>query len=80
MNWHIVENSGSHNPADEIDRIADNVQRRLSGRVRSFRLLVHGSGLILQGHAATYYVKQLAQHAIMEQSRLPILANDIEVF
>ena len=37
---------------------------------------------ILRGSAATYYIKQLAQHLvreIMETTNLPILANEIEV-
>ena len=42
-------------------------------------MLFQDNGLILQGYAFTYYAKQLAQHAIMQATRLPILANDIEV-
>jgi hypothetical protein len=52
---------------------------RLGGLVREFRLMVVDKGLILRGHAHTYYAKQLAQHAVMEATRLPILANEIEV-
>jgi hypothetical protein len=55
------------------------IQRRLGGRVREFRLVMRANGLILQGWAATYHAKQLAQHAAMEIAGLPILANDIEV-
>jgi hypothetical protein len=66
-------------PRDEIDRLEGHVHRRLSGRLRGFRLQVRGSGLILEGRAASYYAKQLAQRAIMEASPLPIAANDIEV-
>lgn len=55
------------------------VQQRSHGRVRNFRLLVQDQGLVLQGQSSTYYAKQLAQHAAMEVSGLPILANDIEV-
>jgi len=64
---------------DEIDRIAGIVRRRLNGRVRGFRLLLQDDGLILQGYAFSYYAKQLAQHAIMQTTRIPILANEIEV-
>jgi hypothetical protein len=35
--------------------------------------------LVLQGQAHTYYAKQLAQHALLEATRLPIRANEIEV-
>jgi hypothetical protein len=57
------------------------IQRHLLGRVRLrwFRVLVQEQGLVLQGCASTYYAKQLAQHAAMRVSGLPILANEIEV-
>jgi len=56
------------------------MQRRLGHRIRELRVLQLPTGLILQGRATTYHAKQLAQHALMELSNLPILANDIEVF
>jgi hypothetical protein len=69
-----------HSPEHpELQQLETHVQSRLSGRVRSFRLVVHPCGLILQGHAHTYYAKQLAQHAVMAATTLPILANEIEV-
>jgi hypothetical protein len=52
---------------------------RLGGQVRNFRLVVTDKGLILRGQVRTYYAKQLAQHAVMEATRLPILVNEIEV-
>jgi len=55
------------------------VQHRLGSRVRDLRIIVRHDGIILQGRAATYHAKQLAQHAAMEIAELPILANDIEV-
>ncbi|SRR5579871_4866837 len=55
------------------------VQRRLGSRVRDLRVVLRQDGVILQGRAGTYHAKQLAQHAAMELSALPILANDIEV-
>jgi hypothetical protein len=55
------------------------LQNRLGGRVHDLRVVLRPDGLILQGHAATYHAKQLAQHAAMEAARLPILANEIEV-
>ena len=55
------------------------VQRRLGSRVRDLRVVVRHDGVILQGRAGTYHAKQLAQHATMELTTLPILANDIEV-
>jgi osmotically-inducible protein OsmY len=57
------------------------VSRQLMGRaqVRDLQVLVHQSGVVLRGRASSYYAKQLAQHAAMAVSGLPILANDIEV-
>jgi len=63
----------------EMAQLEAHVQARLHGRVRHFRLVVCGGGLILTGRAPTYYAKQLAQHAVMEATALPILANEIEV-
>jgi hypothetical protein len=48
-------------------------------RLLDFRVLVLNEGLVLLGHAATYHAKQLAQHAVMEETKVKILANDIEV-
>lgn len=56
------------------------MQRRLGGRVRDLRVRKLPEGVVLQGRTATYHLKQLAQHAAMELSEYPILANEIEVF
>jgi hypothetical protein len=63
----------------EMEQLETHVQSRLNGRVRQFRLVVCGCGLILTGHTHTYYAKQLAQHAVQEATALPILANEIQV-
>jgi hypothetical protein len=64
----------------EMAQLETQVQSRLNGRVRDLRLVVRGCGLILTGQARTYYAKQLAQHAVMEATGLPILANEIQVY
>ncbi|MFO0970194.1 MAG: hypothetical protein U0793_31975 [Gemmataceae bacterium] len=66
------------NPA-EMERLEAQVQTRLNGRIRRFALRLGACGLVLTGQARTYYDKQLAQHAVMEATALPILANEIEV-
>lgn len=65
-------------PADQLEA---RIQRHLLSRIRisGFRVEIHEQGLVLQGFAPTFYAKQLAQHAAMEVSGLPILANEIEV-
>jgi hypothetical protein len=55
------------------------IRCRLGGQIRDFQLVVVEKGLIMRGHAHTFYAKQLAQHAVMETTGLPILANEIEV-
>jgi hypothetical protein len=47
--------------------------------VHDLRLVIRDGGLVLRGHAHTYHAKQLAQHAVMGATKLPIRANEIEV-
>jgi hypothetical protein len=61
------------------EKLESLIERRLGTRVRDLRVVVRPTGLILQGRAATYHAKQLAQHAAMEQATMPILSNEIEV-
>jgi hypothetical protein len=79
MTFPSIEEDIDFGQQDGIDNLKGNVRRQLNGKVRDFRLLLQDNGLILQGYAFTHYVKQLAQHAIMQATRLPILANEIEV-
>jgi hypothetical protein len=62
-----------------LDQLEAQLQSRLNGRVRRLRVLVRGSGLVLQGQACTYYAKQLAQHAVMAVTARQLVANEIEV-
>ncbi len=74
--------SPTHNevsPADRTTRVESTVLCRLGRRLLNFRLQLRETGLVLQGQARTYHVKQLAQHVVMEATDLPILANEIEV-
>ncbi len=64
----------------QLNQLEVRLQEKLSGRVNDLRLLRHNRGLILRGVARTFYAKQLAQHAVMTETRLPILANEIEVY
>jgi hypothetical protein len=64
---------------EHLDRIEEHVRCRLIRRVRDLQLLVRDHGLVLRGHAHTYYAKQLAQEAVLEATELPIRANEIEV-
>src|SRR5262245_59526675 len=63
-----------------LARIEEHVRCRLTGLLRDFHLVVRDKGLVLRGHVHTYYAKQLAQHAVMEATSLPIRANELEVY
>jgi hypothetical protein len=60
-------------------QVAREVGRVLRGRLKRFDIERKDDGLILSGQAPTFYVKQLAQHAVRRLSRVPIASNDIEV-
>ena len=79
MNTPMVDANADLGQQVETDRIEEIVLRRLQGRVSDFRLLVLASGLILRGRTFSYHAKQLVQHAVMEATIAPILANEIEV-
>jgi len=79
MKGQTTETSIDLSTANGTTELETHVQCRLGGQIREFRLMVADKGLILRGHAHTYYAKQLAQHAVMEATELPILANEIEV-
>ena len=64
---------------ETLARIEQHVRRRLTGLLRDFHLVFRDKGVVLRGHVHTYYAKQLAQHAVMEASSLPIRANEMEV-
>jgi CheY-like chemotaxis protein len=51
----------------------------LGHRVRGLRVEVHAGRLVLRGRTTSFHVKQLAQHAAMALTELPLEANEIEV-
>jgi len=59
--------------------IEERIRRRLTGLVRDFQLVLLEHELVLRGQAPTHYAKQLAQHAVLEATSLPIRANEIVV-
>jgi hypothetical protein len=65
--------------SEMLGDLEERIQRRLNGRVNHLQLSLRDDGLLLRGRANSYYVKQLAQHALMEAVKLPIGANEIEV-
>ena len=67
------------NFVSDKDRLEAILTTRLGSRIRELRLIFQQSGFILRGRSETYHAKQIAQHAFMELSDAPILANEIEV-
>jgi hypothetical protein len=74
-----IENRIEDSSREPLDELEDHVECCLGGRIQGFRILPQNGGLVLQGHTHTYHAKQLAQHVVMEKTKLPIVANDIEV-
>ncbi len=62
-----------------IQELENRLQARLSGRVRGLQIIHFNCGIILRGVTQTYHAKQVAQHALMAETSVPILANEIEV-
>jgi len=65
---------------ENLSRLELIVQSRLAGRIRYFRVHLGDNGLVLTGHACTYYAKQLVQHVLMDVTDLPIQRNEILVY
>jgi hypothetical protein len=72
-------NPDSDPKAMELAQLEAQIQGHLCGRLVSLQLSLREEGLVLRGRARTYYAKQLAQHAAMRATKIPIRANEIEV-
>ena len=66
-------------PPLELAPIVTEVDRQLRGRLRDFNIACNKEGLVLLGAAPSFYVKQLAQHAVGRMTPLPIARNEIDV-
>lgn len=64
---------------EDISDLEGRLQNRFRGRIRYLQLSVENGCSVLRGQTRTFYLKQLAQHAVMELTRLPIRANEIVV-
>jgi hypothetical protein len=63
----------------EFAPIVTEIDRQLRGRLWQFNVTGEEQGLVLSGEAPSFYVKQLAQHAVRRLTKLPIARNDIQV-
>ena len=66
-------------PPGDLSPVETEVDRQLRGRLHEFRIRSDGQGIVLAGTAPSFYVKQLAQHAVQRLTPLTIVRNDIEV-
>ena len=63
----------------EADKLAEQVRCQLGGRVQDLRLLPRDDGLVLQGRCRSQHARQLAQHLVVANTHVSLLANEIEV-
>jgi hypothetical protein len=59
--------------------IRQRIESRLAGRVRDLAIRVRGNTVVLEGRCATFYTKQLAQHAALGVLENEKLENAITV-
>lgn len=64
-------------PLDEL--LADQIHQRTGHRIRDLTVRVNGETVVLSGRAASFYVKQLAQHGVREMLPQVVVRNAIEV-
>jgi hypothetical protein len=62
-----------------VESIRERIQIRLNGRVRNLIVRAEDNTIILEGNCATFYSKQLAQHAALGVIEGEQLRNDIVV-
>ena len=62
-----------------IERVERIVRLRTASRVHDLQVDLQGTDVILTGTAPTYYVKQLATHAALDEIADRTLTNDIDV-
>jgi hypothetical protein len=65
--------------ANGAAELESRIQDQVGGHLHGFQVVIRDGGLVLRGRTSTYYTKQLVQHAVMEATSLPIVANEIEV-
>ena len=63
----------------EITQFELRLKRQLGSRACNLRMLIRDEGVVLEGQAGSFYIKQIAQHAAMTITGLQVIANDIEV-
>ncbi|HVK09407.1 MAG TPA: BON domain-containing protein [Gemmataceae bacterium] len=62
-----------------IDRLSAETGNMLRGRLTGLRIELLDGGVVLSGTARSFYAKQLALHAVMTGTHLPVVRNEIQV-
>ena len=75
----IEPDTGQAPIAADIERLAAETGRKLRGRLTDLRIERQGGGVVLRGTARSFYAKQLALHAVISGTRLPVVRNEIRV-
>ena len=66
-------------PAAAESELAADIRSRHRSLLRELRIDVVEGGVILHGHAYSFYGKQIAQHEVLRRTGLVLLANRIAV-
>ncbi len=75
-----VDQSRIPPPVNElVARIERIVRCRTGGRIRDLRVELQGTDVVISGVAPTYYAKQLATHAALDEIAGHTLTNAIDV-
>jgi hypothetical protein len=69
----------SHFTTLNVQQIQELLHQRLHGQVLDLRVLFRETQIVLQGIAATYHAKQVAQHVVFNVLGAIALVNEIEV-
>jgi hypothetical protein len=70
-NLEAAPSEGSH--------LESQIQRKLGNRINNLRVRWQEDGWVLQGSAASYHAKQLAQEALLDATPIQLRANQIKV-
>lgn len=65
--------------SSEVATATEHLASHLRGRLRDASVSIQPDGIVIRGTTNSYYVKQLALHAVMKHVSLPIAANEIKV-
>lgn len=63
----------------KLEQVQELLSQQLRGQVRELRVTARDTHIVLQGFAASYYAKQVAQKLVFDVLGVVALANELEV-